>query len=239
MPWDDAGPTRRMLLFGGTRGTGFEVGRLARARSWEVVALARPKSAFDGLTALGCTVVIGDALEPHDVRAMARTHGQGAVVVSTLGGGPVGRSADCWGVMTVVDAMVIAGVRRLVLVSSLGAGDSRAFASDKLIAAIGAVLEEKTRAEAYAIGAGLDLTILRPGGLLSTPATGGGALFDTPRVHGRIARADLAHLILDCLDTPASIGRTLSAVDRSTVSGPPDPVELIPARLARPACVGP
>jgi len=221
----DASTPRRLLLFGGTRGTGLEVARQARERGWEVVALARSTSTLDGLMDTGCTVVVGDALDKMHVAGMLRVHEAGAAVVCTLGGGPVGASADYAGTANVADAMVATGLRRLVLVSSLGAGDSRAFASDRLLAAIGAVLEEKTRAEEHARAAGLDLTIIRPGGLLATPANGQGGLFDDPRVHGRIGRADLAALIVDCLENPASIGRTLSAVDRTTLTGPPDPVE--------------
>ncbi|KAA5606435.1 NAD(P)H-binding protein [Roseospira marina] len=216
----------RLLLFGGTRGTGREVAGLARARDWEVVALARASAAFEPLTALGCTVVIGDALEPSHVHGMMRVHGRGAAVVCTLGGGPLGASADFQGVVNIVDGMVATGLRRLVLVSSLGAGDSRAFASERLLAAIGAVLEEKSRAEAHARAADLDLTILRPGGLLSTPATGDGALFEDPRVHGRIARADLAALIERCLDDRTTVGRTLSALDLTTLQAPEGVVHL-------------
>ncbi|SDE97080.1 NAD(P)H-binding protein [Rhodospira trueperi] len=221
----DASTPRRLLLFGGTRGTGLEVARLARERDWEVFALARPTSSLEGLMDLGCTVVVGDALEETHVAGMLRVHGTGAAVVCTLGGGPVGASADHAGTANVVNGMVAMGLRRLVLVSSLGAGDSRAFASDRLLAAIGAVLEEKTRAEEHARAAGLDLTIIRPGGLLAQPANGQGVLFDDARVHGRIGRADLAALILLCLETPGSIDRTLSALDRTTLTGPPDPVE--------------
>ncbi|MBB4267979.1 NAD(P)H-binding protein [Roseospira visakhapatnamensis] len=220
---------RRLMLFGGARGTGLEVARLARERGWTVVALARPTSSLDGLVALGCTVVIGDALDTGHVSGMLRVHGTGASVVCSLGGGPGDIAPDGRGVTTVVDAMVATGLRRLVMVSSLGAGDSRPFASERLIAAIGKVLEEKSRAEAHARAAGLDLTIIRPGGLVTTPASGEGALFDDRRVHGRIGRGDLAALILHCLETPASIGRTLSAIDRTTLTGPAAPVAAFPA----------
>ena len=216
----DVGRPRRLLLFGGTRGTGLEVARLARARDWDVVALARITSSPDALNALGCTVVIGDALEPSCILDMMGAFGQGARVVSSLGGGWVGASADYRGTANVVDGMIATGLGRLVLVSSLGAGESRSFASAALLARIGAVLEEKSRAEAHATAAGLDLTIVRPGRLLTAAPTGRGALFDDPRVHGSIGRADLASLVLRCLDDSGAIGRTLAAVDRDTLTGP-------------------
>ena len=60
---------------------------MARARDWDVVALARVTSSPDALNALGCTVVIGDALEPSCILDMMGAFGQGAHVVSSLGGG--------------------------------------------------------------------------------------------------------------------------------------------------------
>ncbi|MBK5919568.1 hypothetical protein CCR80_00745 [Rhodothalassium salexigens] len=220
----------RILLFGGTRGTGLDVARLARARDWDVVALARPQSDTQALSSLGARVVAGDALDPDDVAMVIDAFGRDRQVVSTMGGGPVGASADYQGTAHVVDAMVAAGVRRLVLVSSLGAGDSRAHASERLLAAIGPVLAEKTKGEDHARDADLDLTVIRPGGLVDGPAgeagqargQGAGQLYDDPRVHGRIGRADLARLVLACLDDPATIGRTLSAIDPETLSAPDD-----------------
>jgi uncharacterized protein YbjT (DUF2867 family) len=117
-------------------------------------------------------------------------------------------------------------VRRIVPVSSLGCGDSRRYASDKLLAAIGAVLDAKTRAEDQLHSLDLDWTIVRAGGLTDGEATGGGALYEDPRVHGRISRADLAGLILTCLAAEDTVHKVLSAVDRATLSGPPDPHEL-------------
>ena len=116
--------------------------------------------------------------------------------------------------------MVVTGLGRLVLVSSLGAGESRSFASAALLARIGAMLEEKSRADAHATAAGLDLTIVRPGRLLTAAPTRRGALFEDPRVHGSIGRADIASLVLRCLDDSGAIGRTLGAVDRDTLRGP-------------------
>ena len=51
--------------------------------------------------------------------------------------------------------------------------------------------------------------------IVDEPVTGRGALSEDPSVHGNIARADLAALILDCLARPDTIGRTFSAVDRA------------------------
>jgi len=146
-------------------------------------------------------------------------------IVTAIGGAlPDGRFVDEVGNIAIADAAEAAGVRRLVQVSSLACGDSRPYASPRIIAAIGQILEAKTRAEDDLRGRDLDWTILRPGGLTAGAASGNGALYDDPRVHGRIGRAELARLVLTALSSPATIHRVLSAVDR--VSLPAEPSDI-------------
>ena len=61
------------------------------------------------------------------------------------------------------------------------------------------------------------------------PPTGEGALYEDIRVHGRIARPDLAALLLSCLDGSGVLGRTLSAIDRGRLVAPDAVAEFNPA----------
>jgi len=196
-----------LLIFGASRGTGLEVARLARRKGQSVYGVIRSQSA--ALEQLGVKTLSGnvdDAAQVADVCLQARDAG---AVVSTLGGG----TSDGDGTMRVIDAVRAGGIRRFILVSSLGAGDSRAYASQRLLDAIGPILEEKTRAENHLAASGLDFTIIRPGQLLDAPANHRASLREDPSLHGGIPRADLAALILECLDQPETIGRTFTAVD--------------------------
>lgn len=221
--------TREVVVFGARSGTGLELVRAARAADWSVRAVIRPGADPAPLAELDCAVAEADALDGAAVeRAIAATR-PGRVVVSTLGSRAGGPPVDHLGNATVIDAAAGLGCERLVLVSSLGCGDSRAFASDRLLAAIGEVLAAKTRAEDHLRASGLPFVIVRPGGLIDAPASGQGALYDDPRVHGRIARPDLAAAVLDCLDDDGALGRTLSAIDRTLLAAPSDTVEYVPA----------
>ena len=88
-------------------------------------------------------------------------------------------AVDNVGTIALIDAAKAAGVKKVVLVSSIltdaGAWGQLDSAGYKITNAFGAVLEEKLVAEKYLKASGLDYTIVRPGGLKADPPTG--ALF--------------------------------------------------------------
>ena len=199
-------PPSPLLLFGASRGTGLELARLAGLGGRVVYAVTRAPSA--ALEQLGVRQLSGDALDAVRVSELCRQCRDVDAVVSTMGGG----LSDSEGTINAVEGARASGIRRFVLVSSLGAGGSRAYASPRLLDAIGPILEEKTRAENHLVASELDFTIIRPGQLLDAPATGRAILREDPSLHGGIPRADLAALLLECLERPDAIGRTFSAV---------------------------
>ena len=89
------------------------------------------------------------------------------------------KAVDNVGTVALIDAAKAAGVRKVVLVSSIltdaGAWGQLNSAGYKVTNAFGHVLEQKLVAEKYLRGSGLDWTIVRPGGLKAEPPTG--ALF--------------------------------------------------------------
>jgi Putative NADH-flavin reductase len=204
-----------LLLFGARSGTGLHLARLALSRGWTVTAAIRPAADAAELAGLGCEILFVDVMDAAaTASAVAAARNRGAVV-STLGGVPGGPAVDDQGNIHVIDAARAAGIGRLLLVSSLGAGNSRAFASPRLVAAIGSILDAKSRAEAHLRARLPRHVILRPGALTDDFASGEGALYTAPDVHGSLSRADLAALILRCLAGDAASGHTLSAVDRT------------------------
>jgi hypothetical protein len=111
--------------------------------------------------------------------------------------------------------MRLHGVRRLIAVSSLGVGDSIAnvpllYRALMPIFFRGAI-PDKEGMEAELRGSGLDWTIVRPAGLTDGPATRRVDII-TPQSRRhvrRIARADVAAFILQNLDDPSFIHKTV------------------------------
>ncbi len=213
--------SNEILLFGATRGTGLELARLLAARGTPATALVRPAADSSELRALGITLIAGDALNPEDVeRAFASGHFRAAV--SSIGGSRAEpRRPDVDSTRNIIEAARRHGVRRVLLVTMIGAGDSAPVLSEHARKFLGPVAELKTRAEALLMNSGLDATVLRPGGMSSEPATGTAIMSEDHTLMGTIHRADLAALILRCLDDETTIGRIYHTIDPEIREAPP------------------
>lgn len=211
---------RPLLIFGASRGVGLELARLERAAGRRVTAMLRPQSDAGHLQEIGVDILRGDALSRPDIeQALAQLSGPFDAVSTLSGRGEDGRLVDDEGNINVIEAVEASGgVGRFVLVTSMGCGDMAPYRSERAIAAFGAVVDAKTLAEDRLKETGLDWTILRPGGLLSEPATGNGLLTQNPQVHGFIHRADVALLASRVLRDPATSRHAFAAVDRNRMS---------------------
>ncbi|MBW4692754.1 MAG: SDR family oxidoreductase [Lyngbya sp. HA4199-MV5] len=208
-----------IFLASASRGVGKEIAKSLIAQEHDVVALLRSDTARSELEALGVTVVIGDALDAEAIAALIAKQSPDAVI-STIGGKPTdGERADFKGNQNLIDAAVKAGVKRFVLVSSIGAGDSAAALPPQALETLGAVLAEKEQAENHLIASGLTYTIIRPGGLKSEPPRGTAVLTENPNVAGSIHRADVADLVVQSLASDRAHNKILSAVDRTLLFG--------------------
>lgn len=219
------------LIFGASRGIGLALARLLRERSVPVVAMLRTESAGAELGALGVRIVHGDAMSSRDVARAFATVAGACNVVSTLGGRSAdGRRVDDEGNINVVDEAVRHGVRRFVFVTSIGCGDMAPYRSERAIAAFGAAVDAKTRAEEHLRRVIPSATIVRPGGLKSEPATGRGLLTRDPQMHGFIHREDVAELVARVLADPSTAAATFACVDADMAKSvnPIDPYPLRP-----------
>ncbi len=201
-----------VLIVGASRGTGLEVTRLLVARGEAVTALVRPTTDMSELLRMRVKLYRGDVLDPLSVQG-ALASGSFRAVVDTVGGKRGEPRPDYHGTRNLVDAAREADVRRFIFVTAIGSGDSRDTVGPKVLEFLGAVLEEKTLGENYLMASGLDYTILRPGGMTHDPASGTAIRTEDRSAMGVINRADLARLVVDCLDDPLSVGKVFHTID--------------------------
>ncbi len=202
-----------ILLFGASQRTGLEIAKILVNRGESVTTFVRPTSDTKALQAIGVNLATGDALDAEAVDA-AFASGNFRAVISTIGGSRKDtHRPDPGTTINIVDAAQRHGVKRVLLVTMVGAGDSRSVMSEQALKFLGTVAELKTQAEDYLMGSGLNTTVLRPGGMRSDPATGTAVATEDHSVMGIINRADLASVVVQCLDDDATIGKTFHAVD--------------------------
>jgi uncharacterized protein YbjT (DUF2867 family) len=213
--------TNYIFIAGASRGVGREIAGYLTAQQQKVKALLRTDAAAAELEALGVQVVLGNALNVEDVERAIPADEEIDTVISTLGGLPnEGERADYPGNKNLIDAAVKAGVKKFILVTSIGTGNSIDALSPQVLAALGPVLAEKDKAEQHLIASGLTYTIIRPGGLKSEPATGNGVLTENPRIIGSIHRADVAQLVVRAFKSDRTNNKVLSAIDRNQLFAP-------------------
>lgn len=208
-------PFESVLLFGASRNTGFALARLLAEHGVGVTALIRSDAARERLERAGVQAVPGDALRPEDVALAFERAPTGSAVVSTLGSADTTREplVDEAGNRNVIDCAIAARTPRVVLVTSIGCGEMAPYRSAQAVAAFGAVVDAKSRAESRLRSSALDWTIVRPGGLRDGEPTGRAVLTRDPEVHGFIRRSDLALLLDRVLHDETTSGEALAAVD--------------------------
>ncbi|MFE1286551.1 SDR family oxidoreductase [Streptomyces sp. NPDC058751] len=205
----------RIVIAGGHGQIALRLERLLSARGDEVAGIIRRAEQGDDLRTAGAEPVLCD-LESASVEEVA-AHLQGAdAAVFAAGAGPGSgadrkQTVDKGAAILFADAAERAGVRRHVVVSSMGADP--AHTGDDVF---DAYLRAKGEADEYIRGrTGLDWTILRPGGLIDDAGTGLVRL-EVSTGRGTIPRDDVAALLAELVDTPATTGLTLEAVSGST-----------------------
>ncbi|MBT4740174.1 MAG: NAD(P)H-binding protein [Rhodospirillaceae bacterium] len=210
----DIDESSAVLVFGGTRNTGLEIIKILAARGDSVTAFVRPTSDVSALNDLGVTLFEGDALDADSVRAAFDAESYGAVISSlgsTRGDSPV----DDVGTINVAEAAKATGVDRILMVSSIGAGESKGALPFYVRWILGSALERKTTAENHLMASGLDYTIIRPGGLGEGPASETGQLIEGSEIFafGQISRAEVARLLVEAFDDPDTERKVYHAIE--------------------------
>lgn len=204
--------TRKVLVFGATGKLGTEIVRDLREHGDQVTAFVRASSDRSQLEPLGVSFVVGDVLDSASVQAAFGADSFDSAI-ATIAGMSL-PDLDRQGNINVADAAVAAGVQRVIFISTVGAGDSRAAAPLISRLALSKILPQKTAAEEHFRASGLAYTIIRPGGLPpGVVATGRGLLSEDPGTMGFIKRPDLARLVVAALYDDRTIDKTLTAVD--------------------------
>src|SRR4051812_20106714 len=210
----------RIAIAGGHGKIALLTAQLLATRGDEVLALTRNPDHADDIRAAGASPVEAD-LERIGADELAE-HLRGTdAVIFAAGAGPnsgIERkdTVDRGGAVLLADAAEAAGVRRYLLVSSMGVEGVRDGATPEGVGEVFvAYLRAKLAAEDDLRSRELDWTVLRPGRLTDDEAAGSVTLApDAPR--GDVPRADVAAVLAALLDEPRTAGLILQLTSGST-----------------------
>ncbi|MCX5439002.1 NAD(P)H-binding protein [Streptomyces sp. NBC_00063] len=204
----------RIVIAGGHGQIALRLERLLAARGDEVAGVIRRAEQADDLREAGAEPLVCD-LESASVEEVAGLLEGADAAVFAAGAGPgstAGRkdTVDRAAAVLFADAAERAGVRRYVVVSSMGADP--AHQGDEVF---DAYLRAKGEADASVRArTGLDWTILRPG-MLTNDAGTGLVRLEASTGRGPVPRDDVAAVLAELVETPATAGLTLELISGS------------------------
>ncbi|WP_299534996.1 SDR family oxidoreductase [uncultured Streptomyces sp.] len=201
----------RIVIAGGHGQIALRLERLLAARSDEAVGVIRNPDQSQDLEAIGAQPVVLD-LETASVEEVAEVLRGADAAVFAAGAGPDSGAprkdtVDRGAAVLFADAAERAGVRRYIVVSSMGADASHR--GDEVFD-----VYQRAKGEAdddVRARSGLDWTILRPG-MLTNDAGTGLVLLSAKTGRGPVPRDDVAATLLELLDTPGTAGLTLELI---------------------------
>lgn len=194
----------RVVIAGGHGQIALLLERRLSERGDQPVGIVRNPDHVADLEEQGATAVVLDLERASADELAAELHGADAVVFAA-GGGPSSGAArketvDKGAAILLADAAERAGVRRYLMVSSMGT-DRADPGSDDVFQVY---LRAKAAADENLRARDLDWTIVQPGRLTDEPGNGKVSLDPTAEPR-EIPRADVAHALVAALDEPATI----------------------------------
>lgn len=201
-----------VVIAGGHGQIGLALGGLLAAGGTEVRGIIRNPDHAADLQAAGVTPALCD-LEGEAGELTGIVSG-GDAVVFAAGAGPGSGDArketlDRDGAIKLIEACRATGVRRYLIVSSMGANDPELPGDG-----FAAYLRAKAQADAALAASGLNHTIVRPGALTGDPGTGYVQIAQRLE-RGSIPRADVAAVLAAMLDAPNTIGASVDLLTGS------------------------
>lgn len=201
----------RVAIAGGHGQIALRLTRLLRERDDRIISIIRNPDHAEDVRAAGADPVVCD-LELADAAQVAGAIAGADAVVFAAGAGPGSGAArketmDLGGALKLIDAARSTGIKRYVMVSSVGANPT-AGGQDPFAL----YLRAKGLADDALMKSGLDYTIVRP--TMLTDDEGDGLVFIDQHVgRGSIPRDDVAALIAEVLHQPATIGKVFEVID--------------------------
>ena len=201
----------RIVIAGGHGKVARPLERILLAAGHEPVGMVRSDAHAADLASDGVESVLID-LEATDVEAMTEVVRGADAVVFAAGGGPDGNAArketvDKGAAIMLAEAAEAAGVRRYLMVSSMGTDQADPDSDD----VFQVYLRAKLAADDHLRSSNLDWTIVKPGRLTDEPPTGLVSVGDLEP--GSVTRGDVAQVLAELIAAANTIGKAFDLLN--------------------------
>jgi dTDP-4-dehydrorhamnose reductase len=169
--------TDKVLVFGGTGMIGYEIVKALKAQDLDVTVFVRASSNVEDLQTINVPYVVGDVLQPETLQKAFEDGGYGTVVSTISRSGSFGSRQEGvtihrTGNNNITAAALLGGATHLILMGTVGAGDSAATLGPQRGTSFQQIYQDKTAAENFLMASGLTYTVVRTGIILTDNATG-------------------------------------------------------------------
>ena len=206
----------KVLVAGANGKTARRLVRMLVGHGHEVRGLVRKEEQLSDVQQNGAEPALVD-LEKEEVEGAVGQAVEGCdAIVFAAGAGPGSGAArketmDYGGAVKLVEAAQKNGVRRYLMLSSMGAGDPEDGSE-----AMQPYLFAKARADERLQESGLDYTIIRPGSLTDEEGTGRIEAAEVLGRRGEIPRDDVARTFAEALEMPNTYRKTFEIIGGET-----------------------
>ncbi|MEO6396136.1 MAG: SDR family oxidoreductase [Devosia sp.] len=206
----------RIVVFGGHGRSGQLIVEQLIKKGDEVVATIRKPKDMAAMVKLGAETVLLD-LDSSPFDEIGHTlKGADAAVFAAGSGAGEPSAFDRKGTLRTVRAAEKAGVKRYLTISSIGASTGMKLTGAMATEEMRDYYKQKRAANKLLRDSELDWTIIEPGELNDGKPTGKVTLSEQSIDNGKIARADVAAVLIACLADKATIGKTFQLVGGKT-----------------------
>jgi uncharacterized protein YbjT (DUF2867 family) len=208
----------RTAIIGGHGKVALVLAQLLKTGGNDVTSIFRNPDHTEDVENTGASPVVADVEQLSVAQLADLLEGQDAVVWSAgAGGGSPERTyaVDRDAAVRAMDAAVMAGAKRFVMVSYFGAGQDHGVPEDD---PFHAYAQAKADADDHLRASSLDWTIVGPGALTEDEASGKIDVSTGERDgEHRTSRANVALVVAAVLDDPSTIGKTIEFSDGHTL----------------------
>lgn len=194
---------QHVLVAGANGKTGrIVIERLKTSDKYAPIAMIRKQSQKEYFENQNVSTILADLEDNLD----STVKNAEKIIFAAGSGGEKVKEVDQEGAKRLTDAAKNAGIKKFVMLSSMGADNPAA------IAQLQDYLKAKQKADEYLKNSGLNYTIVRPGGLTNEKGTG---KIDThPQLtnSASIARADVAHTLVEVLEDDVKQNQTFEFI---------------------------